>query len=63
MDNGDYLAHWADHDQTRRELYRHSPKDAEAYDECSLVMARAAKAIKPVLALVPPDRHRCRGAI
>jgi phytoene dehydrogenase-like protein len=55
MDNGDYLAQWADHDQTRRELYRHSPKDAEAYDEYSLVMARAAKAIKPVLALVPPD--------
>jgi phytoene dehydrogenase-like protein len=55
MDNADYLAQWADHDQTRRELYRHSPKDAEAYDEYSLVMARAAKAIKPVLALVPPD--------
>ena len=55
MDNGGYLAQWADHDQTRRELYRHSPKDAEAYDEYSLVMARAAKAIKPVLALVPPD--------
>src|SRR5215216_734857 len=55
MENGDYLAQWADHDQTRREIYRHSPKDAEAYDEYSLVMARAAKAIKPVLSLVPPD--------
>jgi phytoene dehydrogenase-like protein len=55
MDNDDYLAQWADHDQTRREIYRHSPKDAEAYDEYSLVMARAAKAIKPVLGLVPPD--------
>src|SRR5512134_1210786 len=31
MPNGDYLAAWDDHDLTRRELYRHSPKDAEAY--------------------------------
>src|SRR5512142_2581679 len=30
---GDYLASWDDHDLTRQELYRHSPKDAEAYDE------------------------------
>ena len=49
MDNGDYLAAWDDHDLTRRELYRHSPRDAEAADEYSRVMARAAKAIKPVL--------------
>ncbi len=55
MDNGDYLAGWSDHDQTRREIYRHSPRDAEAADEYSRVMARAAKAIKPVLSLVPPD--------
>jgi phytoene dehydrogenase-like protein len=55
MDNGDYLAAWDDHDLTRRELYRHSPRDAEAADEYARVMARAAKAIKPVLGLVPPD--------
>jgi phytoene dehydrogenase-like protein len=55
MDNGDYLAGWDDHDLTRREIYRHSPKDAEATDEYSRVMARAAKAIKPVLGIVPPD--------
>jgi phytoene dehydrogenase-like protein len=55
LDNGDYLAGWDDHDLTRRELYRHSPRDAEAADEYSRVMARAAKAIKPVLGLVPPD--------
>ncbi|MEZ4458053.1 MAG: NAD(P)-binding protein, partial [Gemmatimonadales bacterium] len=30
LDNGDYLAGWADADQTRREIYRHSPLDAEA---------------------------------
>jgi phytoene dehydrogenase-like protein len=33
LDNGDYLAGWDDHDLTRREIYRHSPKDAEASDE------------------------------
>ena len=55
LDNGDYLAAWDDHDLTRREIYRHSPRDAEAADEYSRVMARAAKAIKPVLGLVPPD--------
>src|SRR5512142_1644839 len=54
-ENGDYLAAWDDHDVTRREIYRHSPKDAEAYEEYSRVMARAAKAIKPLISLIPPD--------
>ena len=54
-ENGDYLAAWDDHDLTRRELYRHSPRDAEAYDEYARVMARAAKAIKPIINLIPPD--------
>src|SRR5262250_756172 len=30
MDNGDYLGSWADPDETRRELCRHSPQDADA---------------------------------
>ncbi len=55
MENGDYLAAWDDHDLTRQEIYRHSPKDAEAYDEYSRVMARSAKTIKPLLSLIPPD--------
>ncbi|MGC8855483.1 MAG: phytoene desaturase family protein [Anaerolineae bacterium] len=55
LDNGDYIAWWDDHDLTRREIYRHSPLDAEAYDEYSRVMARIAKAIKPLLSMVPPD--------
>jgi phytoene dehydrogenase-like protein len=53
--NGDYLAAWDDHDLTRQEIYRHSPRDADAYDEFSRQMARAAKAIKPIISLVPPD--------
>src|SRR5215212_3967312 len=52
---GVYLAAWDDHDLTRREIYRHSPRDAEAYDEYARVMARAAKAIKPIINLIPPD--------
>src|ERR1700741_211871 len=55
FDNGDYLGSWDDHDLTRQDIYRHSPKDAEAYDESSRVMARAAKAIKPIISMVPPD--------
>jgi len=55
MENGDYLAGWADHDQTRAELYRHSPKDADAYDEYGRLMFHMAHAVKPILGMVPPD--------
>src|SRR5512145_1717563 len=60
LENGDYLGLWDDHDLTRRELYRHSPKDAEAYDEYARIMARAAKAIKPIISLIPPDPSSLR---
>jgi phytoene dehydrogenase-like protein len=53
--NGDYFAAWDDHDKTRREIYRHSPQDAEAYDDYSRQMARMAMAVKPILSMVPPD--------
>jgi phytoene dehydrogenase-like protein len=55
MLNGDYLGRWSDHDQTRRELYRHSPTDAEAYDDFGKLMYQLAYAMKPILGLVPPD--------
>jgi len=55
LPNGDYLAQWGDHDQSRRELARHSLKDAEAYDEFGRLMHRMARAVKPFLALAPPD--------
>ncbi len=55
LPNGDYLVRWADHDQTRRELYRHSPKDAEAYDDFGKLMYHLAYAVKPILGMVPPD--------
>jgi phytoene dehydrogenase-like protein len=53
--NGDYLAQWSDHDQNRRELARHSPRDAEAYDEFGLLMHQMARAVKPILGMAPPD--------
>jgi phytoene dehydrogenase-like protein len=53
--NGDYLGQWGDHDQNRRELYRHSPRDAEAYDEYGHAMHFMAQAVQPILGMVPPD--------
>jgi len=52
---GDYLAQWSDHDRNRRELARHSLRDAEAYDEFGLLMHRMSRAVKPLLGMVPPD--------
>jgi len=46
---------WADHDETRRELYRHSPKDADTYDDFGKLMYQLAFAVKPILGIVPPD--------
>ncbi len=55
LDNGDYLGSWADPDETRRELYRHSPRDAEATLVFGRLMQHMAMAVKPILAMVPPD--------
>jgi phytoene dehydrogenase-like protein len=55
MLNGDYFAQWSDHDQARAELYRHSPRDADAYDEFGQLMFHMARAVKPILGMVPPD--------
>ncbi len=55
MVNGDYFGAWSDHDQTRAELMRHSPKDAEAYDEYGRLMYHMAHAVRPILGMVPPD--------
>jgi phytoene dehydrogenase-like protein len=55
LPNGDYLAAWEDHDQTRREIYRHSPRDADAHEAYGLLMSQMAQAIKPIMNIVPPD--------
>jgi phytoene dehydrogenase-like protein len=51
---GDYLWRVDDHATTRRELRRHSKRDAEAYDEYSLLMAEMARFVKPLLGSAAP---------
>jgi phytoene dehydrogenase-like protein len=55
MLNGDYLWRMSDHFRTRREIARHSPLDAEAYDEYGRAMLEMGKFVKPILAMTPPD--------
>jgi phytoene dehydrogenase-like protein len=55
MPNGDYLFRCGDHARTRREIARHSPTDAEAYEEYGKLMVQLAMAVKPMLGIVPPE--------
>ncbi|HWP37380.1 MAG TPA: NAD(P)/FAD-dependent oxidoreductase [Gemmatimonadales bacterium] len=55
LPNGDYFAQWGDPDQHRRELFRHSARDVEAYEEFGRLMHFMARAVKPILSMVPPD--------
>src|ERR687885_1413962 len=55
LDDGDYLGSWADPDESRRELERHSPHDAEAAVQFGRLMHHMAMAVKPILGMVPPD--------
>jgi phytoene dehydrogenase-like protein len=55
LDNGDYLGSWADPDETRRELCRHAPRDADAAVVFGRLMHHMAMAVKPILGMVPPD--------
>ncbi|MCU9849149.1 NAD(P)/FAD-dependent oxidoreductase [Defluviimonas sp. WL0024] len=53
--DGGYLATFRDHDANRRELARHSPRDAEAYDRYSRDVMRHCRFIRPLLLRTPPD--------
>ena len=55
LDGGDYLGSWADPDETRAELVRHSPRDAEAAVLFGRLMHHMAMAVKPIIGMVPPD--------
>src|SRR6201989_464079 len=55
MPNGDYLWRVNDHAQTHREIARHSPADADRYEEYGRVMVEMAQFVKPVLGMTPPD--------
>ncbi|MFN0150160.1 MAG: phytoene desaturase family protein [bacterium] len=55
LENGDYLAGWPDPDEARRELCRHSPRDADAMAVFGRLMHHMAMAVKPILGMIPPD--------
>jgi len=55
MENGDYLLFTRDHDENLREIARHSPHDADAYEQYDHDMDMVCQAIKPLLDMVPPD--------
>jgi phytoene dehydrogenase-like protein len=55
MRNGDHFAIYNNHDAMRREIARHSKRDAEAYDRYARDVMRQCKFIKPLLMRTPPD--------
>jgi phytoene dehydrogenase-like protein len=55
LPDGDYLIRWHDSARTRQELQRHSRKDAEAYEQFSVLMYHMARAVRPTLSMVPPE--------
>ena len=55
MPDGDYLFRCGDHARTRREIARHSVTDAEAYEQYGQLMVQMAMAVKPLLAMIPPE--------
>jgi len=55
MRGGGSLSLYDNHDALRREIARHSARDAEAYDRFARDMKRQCKFIKPLLMRMPPD--------
>ena len=55
MRDGGHLALYDNHDALRREIARHSKRDAEAYDRYARDVMRQCKFIKPLLMRTPPD--------
>ncbi|HVS77886.1 MAG TPA: NAD(P)/FAD-dependent oxidoreductase [Steroidobacteraceae bacterium] len=55
MRDGGHLALYDNHDALRREIGRHSRRDAEAYDRFARDMLRHCRFIKPLLLRAPPD--------
>jgi phytoene dehydrogenase-like protein len=55
MQNGDFLGFYEDHEVARREIIRHCPSDADAYDRFNTDMAKWCRFIRPFLLRTPPD--------
>src|SRR5213596_3491925 len=60
MPDGNYLWRVDDHARTHQEIARHSPRDADAYEDYSRTMVDMAQFVKPILDMTPPalaSRH------
>ena len=55
MRNGGHLALYDNHDALRREIARHSRRDAESYDRYVRDVLRQCRFIRPLLMRMPPD--------
>ena len=55
MRDGGHLALYDNHDALRREIARHSRRDAEAYDRYVRDVLRQCRFIRPLLLRTPPD--------
>jgi phytoene dehydrogenase-like protein len=55
MEDGNYLASYPDEASNIEEIRRHSRRDADRYVEFNNMMYDLAFAVKPILAMVPPD--------
>lgn len=53
--DGDYFAYYSDHNALRREMARHSPRDADAYQTYSQAIMRQCRFIRPFLLRDAPD--------
>ena len=54
-EDGDYLLLGQDHAENQKEIARHSPHDADAYDAFNHDVTKVLQAIKPLMDQVPPD--------
>ena len=51
----DFLLRTSDPDETYREIYRHSPKDAETYFRFGPLMSQIGMAVRPILETIAPN--------
>jgi phytoene dehydrogenase-like protein len=54
-EDGDYLLFGQDHAENQKEIARHSPHDADAYDAFNHDVLKVLQVLKPLMDQVPPD--------
>jgi phytoene dehydrogenase-like protein len=55
MEDGNYIASYADEDDTLEEIRRHSIRDADIFPVFSNMMYDLARAVRPILTMSPPN--------